>query len=60
MDVDAAPSLPATYPNLAALFGAKNAIAQKAASTRKLNKEAKARGLVVRCRAADGESLTAR
>jgi hypothetical protein len=38
------PSLAATYPALAALFGAKKAIAQKAVSTKKLNKAAVARG----------------
>jgi hypothetical protein len=38
------PSLAATYPALATLFGAKKAIAQKAVSTKKLNKEAVARG----------------
>jgi hypothetical protein len=38
------PSLAATYPALATLFSAKKAIAQKAVSTKKLNKEAIARG----------------
>jgi hypothetical protein len=38
------PSLAATYPSLAVLFGAKKAIAQKAAATRRLNKAAIAKG----------------
>lgn len=38
------PSLAVTYPALATLFGAKKVIAQKAVSTKKLNKEAVARG----------------
>lgn len=38
------PSLAVTFPALATLFGAKKAIAQKAVSTKRLNKEAIARG----------------
>ncbi len=38
------PSLAVTFPALATLFGAKKAIAQKAVSTKRLNKEAVARG----------------
>jgi hypothetical protein len=38
------PSLAVTFPGVATLFGAKKAIARKGASTRRLNKEAIARG----------------
>jgi len=38
------PQLVATYPGLSSLLGAKKVIAQKAASTRRLNKAAKANG----------------
>jgi hypothetical protein len=38
------PTLMTTYPGLSALLGAKKAIAQKGASTRRLNKAAKAKG----------------
>jgi hypothetical protein len=42
--VDANPKLVTTYPGLSALLGAKKVIAQKGASTRRLNKDAKAKG----------------
>ncbi len=38
------PKLVTTYPGLSSLFGAKKVIAQKGASTRRLNSEAKAKG----------------
>lgn len=45
MAVAADPSLAAMFPNLAALFGARKAIAHKAVATRKANSAAKSKGV---------------